>query len=243
MSDGDKARSCGARQEPNADRRGHLGGSSVRPATTLLDRPAGAPEARHTPAGDRCPARLSGSPMVPVALALAATNEREFVIEDVRASPPGASATPRSNASVWIEHTVQRSDLNRQSCPNASARTYSGIRFGPEIRRPRQPARPLAPPPCPPRAQPTEAPSHSPPPAAPLCFPAARAPPPFRCRCRHIHRRRPLAAPDRQKEIPPSTAPRRRPRPPLATLRRSQLGGLRELPSQAARNLFGHLPT
>jgi hypothetical protein len=61
-------------------------------------------------------------------------------------------------------------------------------------------------------------------PSPPLCFPPARAPPPFRRRRRHAHRRRPLAAPDRQKaapdrqkEAPPSTAPRRRPRPPPAT--------------------------
>jgi hypothetical protein len=107
--------------------------------------------------------------------------------------------------------------------------------IGPDI------PRVLSRPPCPPRAQPTEAPSHFPPP--PLCFPAARALPPFHRRRRHAHRWRPLATPDRQKEAPPSTAPRRCPRPPLATLRRPQQGGLRELPSQATHNLFVHLPT
>jgi hypothetical protein len=52
--------------------------------------------------------------------------------------------TVHPNTYGWTEHMAQRSDSNRQSCPKASTRTYFGLRFGPEMRRPRQPARPLA---------------------------------------------------------------------------------------------------
>jgi hypothetical protein len=83
------------------------------------------------------------------------------------------------------------------SYPNAFACTHSGLRFGPKVHRSRQPTRPFARPHCPPRAQPIEAPSHSSTP--PLCCPAARAPPPFRHRRCHGHRRCPLAAPTTKK--------------------------------------------
>jgi hypothetical protein len=53
------------------------------------------------------------------------------------------TTTLRPNESARIEHMAQRGDPNRQSCPKASTRTHSGLRFGPEMRRPGQPARPL----------------------------------------------------------------------------------------------------
>jgi hypothetical protein len=91
----------------------------------------------------------------------------------------GISSRPTStdkcgpNASARTKHSAQWDDPNKHHCPNASACTHFGLRFGPKMRRPGQRARPPERPSYPPLAQPTEAPRHFPTP--PLCCPAARA--------------------------------------------------------------------
>jgi hypothetical protein len=116
---------------------------------------------------------------------------------------PTQTTNPRMNASARTEHTAQRDDPNRQSCLEASARTHSGLRFGPEMRRPGKPA-------CSSLSAPGPTDRGSKPfplPSPPLCFSVTCAPPPFCRRRRHAHRRCLLAAPDRQQEASPSTAP------------------------------------
>jgi hypothetical protein len=49
---------------------------------------------------------------------------------------PTQTTTPCPSASVRTEHTAQRGDQNRKSCPKASMCTHSGLRFGPKMHRP-----------------------------------------------------------------------------------------------------------
>jgi hypothetical protein len=120
---------------------------------------------------------------------------------------------PASACAQGAQKRVQATN-RAQSCRKASAHTHSGLRFGPKMCWSGQSAHPLARPSCPPRDQPTEARSHFPFP--PLCFPAVRAPPPFRRRRHHAHRRCPLATPTAKKKPllpshPDATLGRRRP--------------------------------
>jgi hypothetical protein len=90
-------------------------------------------------------------------------------VQGIRASPAGRRKRPTRVRTCSL---VQNTRQPKQTKLSEGVRTHPfRSQIWVQMRRPGQPTRPIVPPPCPPRAQPTEAPSHYPPSSAmfPCC--------------------------------------------------------------------------